>query len=82
MGFRYWLGLIRYKEAIGIIRMTKKTFGNTSILTNNRAAFNINENAHPLLTEIDDSFKTIFIIWMGNHQVYNLKEVTKFEYHG
>jgi mRNA interferase HigB len=60
----------------------KQTFGNASIVANNRVVFNIKGNLHRLVTEIDYSFKIVFIIWIGSHKAYDLIDVTKIEYNG
>ena len=60
----------------------KKTYGNASIVANNRVVFNIKGNDFRLVTEIDYEFELIFIIWIGTHKEYDKIDVTTIEYNG
>lgn len=60
----------------------KATFGNASIVANNRVVFNIKGNDFRLVTEINYRFKIVFIIWIGTHKEYDNIDVTKISYDG
>jgi len=60
----------------------KISFGNASIVANNRVVFNIKGNSHRLATEIDYKFKIVFIKWIGSHKEYDQIDVTTIEYNG
>ncbi len=60
----------------------KKTYGNASIVANNRVIFNIKGNDFRLVTEIDYEYQLVFIIWIGSHKEYNRIDVTTIEYNG
>ena len=60
----------------------KKTYGNASIVANNRVVFNIKGNDYRLVTEIDYEYQLVFIIWVGTHKEYDKIDVTKIEYNG
>jgi mRNA interferase HigB len=58
----------------------KKTYGNASIVANNRVVFNIKGNDFRLVTEIDYAYELIFFIWIGTHKEYDKIDVTTIEY--
>lgn len=60
----------------------KKTYGNASIVANNRVVFNIKGNDYRLVTQIDYKFRLVFIIWVGTHKEYDKIDVSKINYHG
>ena len=60
----------------------KKTYGNASIVANDRVVFNIKGNDFRLVTELDYEFQLVFIIWIGTHKEYDKIDVTKIEYNG
>ena len=60
----------------------KKTYGNTSIVSNNRVVFNIKGNDYRLITEIDYQYQFVFIIWVGTHKEYDRIDVSTIEYNG
>lgn len=60
----------------------KQTYGNASIVANDRVVFNIKGNDFRLVTEIDYDFQLVFIIWVGTHKAYDKIDVTKIEYDG
>ncbi len=60
----------------------KNTYGNASIVANNRVVFNIKGNDYRLVVEIDYIFKLVFIVWVGTHKQYDVIDVTKIEYNG
>ena len=55
----------------------KQTYGNASIVANDRVVFNIKANDYRLVTEIDYDFQLVFIIWIGTHKAYDKIDVTK-----
>ena len=60
----------------------KLTYGNASIIANNRVVFNIKGNDYRLVTEIDYEFQIVFIIWIGTHKEYDKIDVSTVEYDG
>lgn len=60
----------------------KKTYGNASIVANNRVVFNIKGKDFRLVTEIDYEFEFVFVIWLGTHKEYDRIDVTTIEYNG
>jgi mRNA interferase HigB len=60
----------------------KKTYGNASIVANNRVVFNIKGNDFRLVTEIDYEYQLVFIIWIGTHKDYDKIDLTTIEYNG
>lgn len=60
----------------------KATYGNASIVANNRVIFNIKGNDYRLVTEIDYEFGFVFVIWIGTHKEYDRIDVTTIEYNG
>ena len=58
----------------------KQTYGNASIVANNRVVFNIKGNDYRLVTEIDYDYQLVFIIWIGTHKEYDKIDVTTIEY--
>jgi mRNA interferase HigB len=49
----------------------KKTYGNASILKNNRVVFNIKGNKYRLVAKIDYKKEWVFIRFFGTHQEYD-----------
>ena len=60
----------------------KQTYGNASIVANDRVVFNIKGNDYRLVTEIDYEYQLVFIIWVGTHRNYDKIDVTTIEYDG
>ena len=58
----------------------KKTFGNASIVANNRIVFNIKGNDFRLVAERDYRFQLVFIVWVGTHREYDAIDVAKIQY--
>ncbi len=58
----------------------KATYGNASIIANNRVVFNIKGNDYRLITEIDYAFKLVFIIWVGTHAEYDKIDAATVSY--
>ena len=53
----------------------KQTYGNASIVGNDRVVFNIKGNDYRLITEIDYAYQLVFIIWVGTHKNYDKIDV-------
>jgi len=58
----------------------KATYGNASIIANNRVVFNIKGNDYRLITEIDYAFKLVFIIWVDTHAEYDKIDAATVSY--
>ena len=58
----------------------KATFGNASLLGNNRVIFNIKGNDHRLITKIDYQNKIVFTLWIGTHAEYDKIDAKIIEY--
>lgn len=58
----------------------KETFGNASLIGNNRVIFNIKGNDFRLVTEIDYELKFIFILWVGTHKDYDKIDTKNIKY--
>ena len=58
----------------------KSTFGNASLLGNNRVIFNIKGNDYRLITKIDYKNKIIFTVWIGTHSEYDKIQAKNIEY--
>ncbi|MCU0444784.1 MAG: type II toxin-antitoxin system HigB family toxin [Microscillaceae bacterium] len=60
----------------------KQSFGNASMIGDNRIIFNIKGNDYRLITEINYKFKIVFVIWIGTHHDYNKIDAKTIEYEG
>lgn len=60
----------------------KHTYGNASIVANDRVVFNIKGNAYRLVTEINYEYQTVYIVWIGTHKAYDKIDVKTVEYDG
>jgi mRNA interferase HigB len=49
----------------------KNTYGNASIIANNRAVFNIKGNDFRLIVSFNFKQEACFIIWFGTHNEYD-----------
>ncbi len=49
----------------------KKSYANASIVSSDRAVFNIKGNDYRLITAIDYKRKIVFIKWLGTHAAYD-----------
>ena len=58
----------------------KSTFGNASLIGNNRVIFNIKGNDYRLITKIDYKNKIIFTVWIGTHTEYDKIQAKNIEY--
>lgn len=58
----------------------KQTFGNASIVANNRAIFNIKGNDFRLIVSLNLEQKAGYIIWFGTHTEYNRIDATTISY--
>lgn len=58
----------------------KATYGNVSVVANNRLVFNIKGNDHRLVVEGDYRYQILFVVWLGSHAEYDKIDVTTVEY--
>jgi mRNA interferase HigB len=58
----------------------KATFGNASLVGNNRVIFNIKGNDHRLITKIDYQNKIVFTLWIGTRSEYDKIDAKIIEY--
>lgn len=58
----------------------KKSFNSTDSVGNNRYVFNIKGNNYRLIALIIFETRTLFILFIGNHQQYNNIQAEKIEY--
>ncbi len=49
----------------------KATYGNASIVANNRVIFNIKGNEYRLIVSVNFSRSAAYIIWFGTHNEYD-----------
>jgi mRNA interferase HigB len=54
----------------------KASYGNASIVTNNRVVFNIHGNKYRLVVKINYPARIVFIRWIGTHAEYDKIDVT------
>jgi mRNA interferase HigB len=58
----------------------KKSFGNASIVGEDRVVFNIKGNDYRLVAAIDYARKVVFIKWLGTHKEYDRIDVKTVKY--
>ena len=58
----------------------KSTFGNASLVGDNRVIFNIKGNDYRLITKIDYVNKIVFTLWIGTHAEYDKINAKTIEY--
>jgi mRNA interferase HigB len=58
----------------------KNTFGNASLVGDNRVIFNIKGNDYRLITKIDYVNKIVFTLWIGTHAEYDKINAKTIEY--
>ena len=58
----------------------KETFNSTDAVGNNRYVFNIKGNQYRLVALIIFETRTLFILFIGNHNEYNKIQANKIEY--
>ncbi len=58
----------------------KNTYGNASIVANNRVAFNIKGNSFRLVVSINFRKQAAYVIWFGTHAEYDKIDVTTINF--
>jgi len=58
----------------------KAQYGSASIVSSERAVFNIKANDYRLVVAISYTCQVLLIIWMGTHKEYDKVNVEKVEY--
>jgi len=58
----------------------KSTYGNASIVANNRAVFNIKGNSFRLVVSINFKKQAVYVIWFGTHTEYDKIDVASIEF--
>ena len=58
----------------------KKVYGNVSLVSDDRVAFNVMGNKYRLVVRMVFEFKVIQIKWFGPHNEYDKIDVTTIQY--
>ncbi|WP_461450868.1 type II toxin-antitoxin system HigB family toxin [Mucilaginibacter sp.] len=58
----------------------KNTYGNASIVANNRVIFNIKGNSFRLVVSINFKKQALFVIWFGTHAEYDKIDVASISF--
>ncbi len=58
----------------------KKTFPKASIIDSKRVVFNIRGNEFRLVVDIEYRLHSVFIIWFGTHQEYEVVDIKRLRY--
>ena len=58
----------------------KRTYGNSSIVGDDRVVFNIMGNNYILVVRVVFEFKAVQIKWFGTHKEYDKIDVTTIQY--
>ncbi len=58
----------------------KATFGNASIIDQDRVVFNLCGNKHRIVARIDYRWNMLFILWIGTHAEYDLIDAASITY--
>lgn len=58
----------------------KKSYGNASIVGEDRVVFNIKGNDYRLVAAIDYQRQIVFIKWLGTHKEYDIIDVRTVQY--
>lgn len=58
----------------------KSTYGNASIVSNERVIFNIKGNDYRLITSINFKRQAAYIIWFGTHSEYDKIDAATIKY--
>jgi mRNA interferase HigB len=58
----------------------KNTYGNASIVANNRVIFNIKGNSFRLVVSINFKKQALYIIWFGTHAEYDKIDVASVSF--
>lgn len=58
----------------------KSTYGNASIVANNRVVFNIKGNSFRLVVSINFKKHALYVIWFGTHAEYDKIDVASVSF--
>jgi mRNA interferase HigB len=58
----------------------KSTYGNASVVNNNRVVFNIKGNDFRLIVSINFLQKSCYIVWFGTHKEYDKVDAALIEF--
>jgi mRNA interferase HigB len=58
----------------------KNTYGNASIVANNRVVFNIKGNSFRLVVSINFKKQALYVIWFGAHAEYDKIDVASVSF--
>ena len=58
----------------------KNTYGNASVIANNRVVFNIKGNSFRLIISINFTKQAAYIIWFGTHAEYDIIDAPTINY--
>lgn len=58
----------------------KNTYGNASVIANNRVIFNIKGNSFRLIVSINFNKQAAYIIWFGTHKEYDSIDAEKIPF--
>lgn len=58
----------------------KRSYGNASIVGEDRVVFNIKGNAYRLVVAVDYKRHIVFIKWLGSHRAYDQIDVKTVKY--
>lgn len=58
----------------------KTTYGNSSLIAQNRVIFNIKGNEFRLIVSVNFRQQAAYIIWFGTHSEYNRIDAAKVEF--
>ena len=58
----------------------KNTYGNASIVANNRVIFNIKGNSFRLVVSINFKKQALYVIWFGTHAEYDEIDVASINF--
>jgi len=58
----------------------KSTYGNASIVANNRVVFNIKGNSFRLVVSINFKKQAAYVIWLGTHAEYDKIDVSSIPF--
>jgi len=58
----------------------KNTYGNASIVANNRVIFNIKGNSFRLVVSINFKKQALYVIWFGTHAEYDKIDVASVSF--
>jgi mRNA interferase HigB len=68
------------KASYDSFNQIKITYGNASIVANNRVIFNIKGNDFRLIVSINFKKQAAYIIWFGTHQEYDKIDAANIRY--